>query len=55
MNNLNKLPLRVGFTAGGWIKSITPHSLQIHSANFLQCMKINNELFEISNIQVSPK
>jgi hypothetical protein len=30
MNNLNKLALGVGFTAGGWIKSITPHSFQIH-------------------------
>jgi hypothetical protein len=64
MNNLNKLPLGVDFTAGG-IKSITNHplrispfaqnSLRIYSANFLQCMNVKDECFDISNTQVFPK
>jgi hypothetical protein len=44
MNNLNKLPLGVDFTAGGLNQlqithsAFAPNSLRIYSANFLQCM-----------------
>jgi hypothetical protein len=54
----NNFPLGVDFTAGGLNqlhKSSIPHSIQIHSANFLQCMNVNNECFDICNTQVSPK
>jgi hypothetical protein len=46
----------VDFIAGE-IKSITNHPLRIriYSANFLQCMNVNNECFDICNTQVSPK
>jgi hypothetical protein len=49
INNLNKLPLGVDFTAGGLnqlqISQIThsafaSNSLRIYSANFLQCMNV---------------
>jgi hypothetical protein len=61
MNNLNKLPLGVDFTVGGLNQlqiihsAIAPNSLRIYSANFLQCMNVNNECFDICNTQVSPK
>jgi hypothetical protein len=61
MNNLNKLPLGVDFTAGGLNQlqiihsAFAPNSLGIYSANFLQCMNVNNECFDICNSQVSPK
>jgi hypothetical protein len=46
MNNLNKLPLGVDFTAGGLNQlqithsAFAPNSHRIYSANFLQCMNI---------------
>jgi hypothetical protein len=46
MNNLNKLPLGVDFTAGGLNQlqitqsAFVPNSLRIYSANFLQCMNV---------------
>jgi hypothetical protein len=53
MNNLNKLPLGVHFTAGGLNQlqithsAFAPNSLRIYSANFLQCINVIH--------QVSPK
>jgi hypothetical protein len=61
MNNLNKLPLGVDFTAGGLNQlqiihsAFAPNSLRIYPANCLQCMNVNNECFDICNSQVSPK
>jgi hypothetical protein len=61
MNNLNKLPLGVDFTVGGLNQlqiihsAFAPNSLRVYSANFLQCMNVNNESFDICNTQVSPK
>jgi hypothetical protein len=61
MNNLNKLPLGVDFTAGGLNQlqiihsAFAPNSLGIYSANFLQCINVNNKCFDICNTQVSPK
>jgi hypothetical protein len=61
MNNLNKLPLGVDFTAWGLSQlqiihsAFATNSLRIYSANFLQCMNVNNECFDICNTQVSPK
>jgi hypothetical protein len=61
MNSLNKLPLGVDFTAGGLNQlqiihsALAPNSLRIYSANFLQCMNVNNECFDICNTQVSLK
>jgi hypothetical protein len=46
INNLNKLPLGVDFTAGGLNQLQITHSafasnsLRIYSANFLQCMNV---------------
>jgi hypothetical protein len=62
INNLNKLPLGVDFTAGGGLNQLqiihsafAPNSLRIYSDNFLQCMNVNNESFDICKTQVSPK
>jgi hypothetical protein len=61
MNNLNKLPLGVDLTAEGLNplqiihSAFASNSLRIYSANFLQCMNVNNECFDICNTQVSPK
>jgi hypothetical protein len=61
MNNLNKLPLGVDFTAGGLNQlqiihsAFAPNSLRIYFTNLLQCMNVNNECFDICNTQVSPK
>jgi hypothetical protein len=61
MNNLNKLPLGVDFIAGGLNQlqiihsAFAPNSLRIYSANFLQCMNVNNECFDMCNTQMSPK
>jgi hypothetical protein len=59
INNLNKLPLGVDFTVGGLNQlqiihsAFAPNSLRIYSANFLQCMNVNNERFDIfCNTQV---
>jgi hypothetical protein len=54
INNLNKLPLGVDFTAGG-ITSITNHPLRIYSDNFLQCMNVNNECFDICKAASTPR
>jgi hypothetical protein len=59
MNNLNKLPLGVDFTAGGLNQlqiihsAFAPNSLRIYSANFLQCMNVNNECFDICNTKLN--
>jgi hypothetical protein len=45
LNNLNKLLLEVDFTARGLNQLQIIHS--IYSANFLQCMNVNNEGFDI--------
>jgi hypothetical protein len=51
INNVNKLSLGVDFTAGGLNQlqiihsAFAPNSLRIYSANFLQCMNVNNECF----------
>jgi hypothetical protein len=61
MNNLNKLPLGVDFIAGGLNQlqiihsAFAPNSLRIYSANFLQCINVNNECFDICNTQMSPE
>jgi hypothetical protein len=60
MNNLNKLPLGVDFTAGGLnqlqiiYSAFAPNSLRIYS-NFLQCMNVNSECFDICNTGVPEK
>jgi hypothetical protein len=58
MNNLNKLPLGVDFTAGGLqitnhrlrICSKLPNLLRIYSANFLQCMNVL--IFVTTNLNI---
>jgi hypothetical protein len=55
MNNLNKLPLGVDFTAGGLnqlqiIHSAFAPNYQIYSANFLQCMNVL--IFVTTNLNI---